>query len=349
MEKIIDLIEPANQTAMKLARNAQNNFIKPQGSLGVLEDIAVKFAGITGKLHNSINNKIIFLFGSDHGIYDEGVSSAPQSFTRGLMNIYSSTQDAAINILTRQNGIDLKLLDLGIKKLGILTRGVDFSHKHLDNGTANFLKFKAMKIYTTRNFINDGIDLIEEYIRHDYNLFGMGEVGMGNTTPATACIMAVLKEYDPALVGRGAGLSDEALEIKRDVIKRGLEKHWKDFDKDPVYIPACVGGPEIAAMVGIFLGCAYFNVPAIVDGITSIAAALVACEINPNVRDYIFLSNRSTEPAFSAAAEKLGLTPPLELNMRLGEGTGCAVMMPLIEDALAIMNNMRSFKNNGNL
>ena len=348
IDEIITQIKPADKNAIEKARETQNNFIKPVGSLGELENISIKFAGITGKIFNHVQRKIIFLFGADHEIYNEGVATAPQIFTRELMKIYASTQNAGINILAKQAGAELKLFDLGIKDFKNFDN-VDFSLKYLENGTANFLTQEAMTLNIAQKYIQAGFNLIEQYKNQGFNLFGMGEVGMSNTTPATACIMAAAENFNPDLIGRGAGLSDEALNLKRNVILKALNFHQDNISKSPVHIISCVGGAEIAAMTGLFLGAGFFRVPVIVDGITSIAAALITYKLYPDIRDYIFLSNKSPEPAYEIAAEILNLNAPLNLKMRLGEGTACAMMMPVIESALEIMNNMRSFKNDGNL
>ena len=339
--KRIHSITPLNSQAMKEAQDLQNSLIKPSGSLGELEHITIKLAGITGQVHNIIDKKIICLFGSDHGIYDEGVSSAPQDFTRKLMLAYSGKQNAGINILARQANSELRIYDLGVKNLtpheNIIT------HKFLPNGTRNFLHERAMSYELAEKVITFGIDLVKNAKSEGINLIGTGEVGMGNTTPACACIMAALNTRNPELVGRGAGLNDEEFSRKKQIIIDALNFHAQNLT-DPVNILSCVGGLDIAAMTGIFLGGAIYHIPVIIDGVISIAGALLAYQLQPLTREYFFASHESLEPAYNYAANFMNITPCLKLSMRLGEGTGCAVFMQIIDDAIAIINNMGTFE-----
>ena len=337
----ITLITPLDAQAMNSARDIQASLIKPAGSLGELERITIQLAGITGQPVPAVSRKAICLFGSDHGIYDEGVCSSPQDFTRRLMEVYAGSQRGAINVLARQAGAELRVYDLGVKNLeprpGIITR------KFLADGTANFLHGRAMTPETVRDVIAFGIDLVRDTKREGFGMIGTGEVGMGNTSPACACIMAGLGTRDDSLVGRGAGLDDEALYNKKKVILDALNFHAENLT-DPVNILSCVGGLDIAAMTGVFLGGAVYHVPVLVDGVISVAGALMAYMIEPLTREYMIASHESAEPAYVHAAEHIGLTPCLKLGMRLGEGTGCAIMMHVIDDALAIISGMATFQ-----
>lgn len=337
----ISQITPLDAQAMREAQEIQASLIKPAGSLGELERLTVQLAGITGSPRNSVPRKVICLFGSDHGIYDEGVCSSPQEFTRKLMKVYASSQNGGINVLVRQAGAELRVYDLGVKGLGehenIITR------KFLPNGTADFLHGRAMSLETVRAVISFGIDLVRDMKAEGVGLIGTGEVGMGNTSPACACIMAGLKSHDASLVGRGAGLDDEAFSRKKNVILSALEFHSTNLT-DPVNILSCVGGLDIAAMTGVFLGGAIYRVPVLVDGVISISGALMSYMIEPMTREYMIASHESAEPAYVRAAEAMNLSAPLKLGMRLGEGTGCAIMMQIIDDALAIIDTMGKFQ-----
>ena len=337
---IIQQITPLDANAMSLAEDLQRKFIKPLGSLGELERISIRLAGITGKAKNSLSKKVIFLFGSDHGIYDEGVCLSPQDFTGRLMKIYAEQQNAGINILARQAGAELKLYDLGVKNLephkNIITK------KFLNHGTENFLHGRAMSRPIAEEVIMFGIELVRKAKADGFDIIGTGEVGMANTTPACACIMAALNSRDEALVGRGAGLDDEAFSRKKRVILEGLEFH-KEALTNPVDILSCVGGLDIAAIAGVFLGGGIYRVPVIIDGVISIAGALLAYKLAPLSLEFMLASHESLEPAYKHAAEFMKLTPPLKLSMRLGEGTGCAIFMQIIDDALAIINGMGDF------
>ena len=336
----LENIKPLDSQAMSAARVRQNELLKPAGSLGQLEEISIQIAGITGKVKNKISKKIHFLFGSDHGIYDEGVSASPQYFTKVLMKVYADT-GGAINALCKNSGVELKIFDLGVKNLSNF-KNIDSSHKFMPEGTRNFLKQRAMTLETAERVINFGIELVREAKNENFDIIGAGEVGMANTTPAAACIMEALKRYDENLVGRGGGLTDEAFENKKRVIISALKFHKPD-ENNALEILSCVGGLDIAAMTGIFLGGALYRVPVIIDGVISIAAAILATKINPLSRDFMIPSHKSLEPAYSAAAEFLKMKPFLNLDMRLGEGTGCPIAMQVIEDSLAVMNDMKTF------
>ena len=330
-------IKSLDSHAMNKARELHAKFVKPLGSLGELENIAIKIAGITGQAKNFISRKAIYLFGADNGIYNEGVCSSPQDFTRRLMQVYAVNQNAAINILARQADSELRLYDLGVKNLA--PHENICTHKFMEDGTENFLHSRAMTYETAKKVIEFAINLVSEAKSEGINLIGTGEVGMANTTSAAACIMAALNSRDISLIGRGAGLDDEKFSRKKNVILEALAFHEKNFS-DPINIISCVGGLDIAAMTGIFIGGALYRVPVIIDGVISIAAALLACKLNNLCRDYMFASHESLEPAYNYAAKFLNLTPALKLSMRLGEGTGCAIFMQIISDSLAIINNM---------
>ena len=340
LNEILKLITPLNSKAMKEAEELQKNFIKPVGSLGELEKISIKIAGITGRPKNLIDKKIICLFGSDHGIYDEGVCSSPQNFTAKLMKVYAENQNAGINILAKKANSELKIYDLGVKNLGSNPNVI--TKKFMENGTNNFLHGRAMDYETAKNVIEFGISIVKIAKDNSVDLIGTGEVGMANTTPASACIMAALNSRDENLIGRGAGLNDKEYSRKKNVILKALELHEKNFT-DPVNIISSVGGLDIAAMTGIFIGGAVYKIPVIIDGVISISAALMAYLLEPLVKEYFFASHESLEPAYNHAAKFMNVEPSLRLSMRLGEGTGCAIFMQIIDDSLAIINNMGSF------
>ena len=340
LHEILKQIQPLNIQAMNEAQELQNRFIKPSGSLGELERISIRIAGITGRPKNTLAKKIICLFGSDHGIYHEGVCSSPQEFTRKLMQVYAQNQNAAINILARQAGAELRLYDLGVK--GLSSHENIITKKFMPNGTNNFLHERAMSPELAEEVIMYGIEIVRKAKREGVSIIGTGEVGMSNTTPACACIMAAMNSRDDSLIGRGAGLNDEMYEHKKHVIIEALNFHSHNLT-DPLNIISCVGGLDIAAMTGIFIGGAIYHVPVIIDGVISISAALLAYHLEPLTREYMFSSHESLEPAYNVASKFLSLIPPLKLNMRLGEGTGCAVFMHVIDDALAVINEMGTF------
>lgn len=334
-------IKPLDYDSMNEARELHAKLVKPAGSLGELENIAIKLSGITSQVKNFISHKAIYLFGADNGIYSEGVCSSPQEFTRKLMQVYAVNQNAAINILARQAGADLKIYDLGVKDLGECEN--IYTHKFMNEGTKNFLHERAMTQDTAKKVIEFAIKLVHDAKSNGTQLIGTGEVGMANTTSAAACIMAALNSRDLNFIGRGAGLNDQQISRKKNVILEALDFHAKNLDS-PLNILSCVGGLDIAAITGLFIGGALYRIPVIIDGVISIAGAVLACKFNSLCRDFMFASHESLEPAYIHAAKFLNVNPPLKLSMRLGEGTGCAVLMQIISDSLAIINQMGMFQ-----
>ncbi len=333
-------ITPPDAQAMHDAQSILDAKIKPPHSLGTLESIAVRLAGITGTPHSTLTRKVICLFASDHGVYSEGVCSSPQEFTRALMLVYADSQNAGINILARQAGAELRLYDLGVK--GLAPHRNIITQKFMPSGTHNMLHERAIPHELTQRVILWGVDLVRDMKAQGVDIIGTGEAGMANTTPACACIMAATGSRDASLVGRGAGLDDKAFARKKRVILEALAFHAERLT-DPVNVLSCVGGLDIAAMTGVFLGGAVYHVPVVVDGVISVAGALMAYELEPLVREYMLASHESPEPAYTHAAKFMKLSPCLKMGMRLGEGTGCAVFMHIIDDALAIINGMGNF------
>lgn len=343
MKEIVEGIRPPDAEAMRRARERQDSLVKPAGSLGRLEDISVQIAGITGKVRNRIDKKIHFVLGADNGVYGEGVAAAPQEFTRLLMGFYARGVKCGVNVLCARAGADLKIVDIGLK--GTLDHPNILPRKLMD-GTGNFYRDRAMTRETAGEAIEVGIELARYAHDQGYEIIGTGEVGMANTTTAAACIIAALDIGGAdagKLVGRGAGLTDEAFEHKKHVIIASLERLKPDSD-DAVDILSKVGGLDIAGLCGIFIGAAYWRIPVVIDGVISIAAALLAYKLNPLCREFMIPSHTAEEPAYRAAAEAMRLEPILNLKMRLGEGTGCPIAMQIVEDALAVMDEMNTFE-----
>ncbi|MDR2529026.1 MAG: nicotinate-nucleotide--dimethylbenzimidazole phosphoribosyltransferase [Synergistaceae bacterium] len=335
-------IGPLDVKATREAMSYQDRLLKPAGSLGRLEAIAAQFAGITGQLRNSAERKVHFLFGSDHGVYAAGVSASPQEFTRRLMEFYARGEGCGINVLCGHVGVELRLVDMGVKDLKPHP-SIDSRFRLMPEGAWNFAHGPAMTRKTAREAVEAGIKLAGEAKRDGFQIVGTGEVGMGNTTPAAACIMAALEIQDPAqAVGRGGGLTDEAFENKKRVITEALRAREPD-PLDALDILSKVGGLDIGGMMGVFLGAARHRLPVVVDGVISAAAALLAALIAPDAKGYMIPSHISQEPGYALAARRLGITPYLNLGMRLGEGTGCPIMMQVVDDALALMNSMNTF------
>lgn len=338
---IINNIKGAYASSIEEAQKRQDNLLKPKGSLGTLENISIKLAGITGKINNECSKRVLFLFGADNGIYEEGVAATPQYFTKILINSYADNIGTGINTITKSCNTELMLIDMGIK--GGVENSRVINKNLMINGTNNFAKEKAIPKDIVIKAIKTGIEYAEYAHDNKYDVAGSGEIGMANTTTAAACIMALLKLDDENLIGRGAGLHDSQLIKKRQVIMDAIKK-YDLYNKDPFEILSCVGGLDIAAMTGLFLGSAYYRIPIIIDGLISSAAALLAYYIKPETVDFMFTSHLSEEPLYIKAIHKIGLEPILNLHMRLGEGSGCPLVMQLMENACYIMNNMQTFQ-----
>ncbi len=334
-------IQPLNQAAMQLAQRYQNSLVKPPGSLGSLEEISIRLAGITGRVKNNLPRKLHVLFGADNGIYAEGIASAPQNFTNLLMTYYGNTENCAINLLCKQAKADLRLLDMGI--IGPVASSKVLNCK-LMQGTANFAVMPAMPLTIAERAVEIGFEQAQYAFDQGYQLIGSGEVGIGNTSSSAACMMAALDLTAEEAVGRGAGLSDAAFANKKRILTAAVQLHQPDRE-NYLDILAKVGGLDLAALTGLFLGAAYYRLPVIVDGFISLTAAVLAAKAAPPVREYLFPSHASAEPGFRKGAAYLGLQPMLQLNMRLGEGSGCPLAMQLIDDALLIINEMLTFDN----
>ncbi|MBQ7677096.1 MAG: nicotinate-nucleotide--dimethylbenzimidazole phosphoribosyltransferase [Lachnospiraceae bacterium] len=347
IEEALARIRPPDAAAMEKAGKKQARLLKPEGSLGTLEEIAVRMTGITGQQANELNKKRHLLFGADNGVYAEGVSTAPQQMTARLVEVYANRKGGCIDTLCEKLRIELCIYDLGVKGLEPLS-GVDASHKLMEDGTGNIACEKAMPARVARAAVELGINLVKEAEKDGVSIIGTGEVGMANTTTAAACIMACLGGYDPALVGYGAGLSEAAFEKKKSVIKKALilhnltkeDKADDTYEADPLTVLSSVGGLDIAAMTGVFIGAAAYRLPVIIDGAISAAAALLSTRFSPLTKEYMFASHISAEPAYQAAADALGVKPFLSLGMRLGEGSGCPLAMQIMDDALLLANHM---------
>ena len=318
-----------------------DSLVKPPGSLGGLEEIAAKLCAISGSLTPSIDKRCILVFAADNGVYAEGVASAPQSVT-ALQTINILNGATGVGVLAKRFNTDIIVTDVGI--------GADISHEHLIDrkirkSTGNIAKEAAMTAAEARAAINAGFETAGAAKEKGYQAVGIGEMGIGNTTTGSAALSALLgyagKDAD-TVAGRGAGLSDEAFENKKRVIREALDFNKPDKN-DPVDIIQKVGGLDIAAMAGAYIGAAYHGLPAVIDGFISAVAALCAVRLNPVIKEYMFASHSSFERGYQAAIKELGLSVCLDLAMRLGEGSGCPLMFGIMDSALDIIKNMATF------
>lgn len=341
MEKllqVINRIERLDVVSMHQMRRRVDNLTKPLGSLGCLEEIAIRLAGITGSVDPSVSQKAVVVMCGDHGVTQEGVSAFPQELT-GLMMANFIRRKAAVNVLAKQAGAEVHVVDVGT----LLTElPADVIQRKVRPGTANMANEPAMTKDDAVAAIHAGIDTAFELAGKGVELIGLGEMGIGNTTPSSAMMAVFTNRPVENITGRGSGITDEALAAKVKVIERAIQVNRPD-PTDAIDVLSKVGGLEIAGLTGVILGAASRRIPVVLDGVITAAAALAACRIEPRCRDYIFASHVSVEPAHRAALEELGLEPMLYLNMRLGEGTGAALAFPIMESAVQLVSEMATF------
>lgn len=335
----INKIRDLDKDIMKKSKERMDSLIKPIGSLGVLEDIAIQISGITGKVKNNINKKVTILMCSDNGVCEEGVASAPQIVTKTQTENFNKGI-TGVGALSKVNNSDLRVVDIGVLND---VNSNEVVHKKIRRGTWNIAKGPAMTRDEAVKAINIGFEQVRELVEAGYNLIGTGEMGIGNTSSTSAMLIVLSDSSIDKCVGKGAGLTDEALIVKRRVIKKAVELNNPN-PNDPIEILYKLGGFDIAGLVGVFLGAAYFRVPVVIDGYISVVAALTASRINPLCKKFMIPSHVSKEEGYNIAIKELGLKPILNLEMRLGEGSGCPLAFNIIESALSVMNNMATFE-----
>lgn len=338
--ELLDLeIKPLDEAAMSAARARQAQLAKPPGSLGRLEELSVQLAGITGKVQNTIEKKHLLVFAADNGVVEEGVSSAPQSVTlQQTVNLTRAKTGASV--LAKHFGCGITVCDVGVNadvtEKAVLNRKIAYGTKNIAHGP-------AMTREQAQTAIRTGMELAQST---DADVLGVGEMGIGNTTTSSA-VLAVLLEADVEdVTGRGGGITDESFRKKKDVIRRAIAVNHPDRS-DVVDVLAKVGGFDIAAMCGAFLGAAATQRPVVIDGFISAVAALCAVKLRPNVRGYLIPSHASYEIGYRLAMDAMELQPMLLLGMRLGEGSGCPLAFEILSAACAIMNHMATFDQAG--
>jgi nicotinate-nucleotide--dimethylbenzimidazole phosphoribosyltransferase len=343
LQDLISSICPADKSLEPKIIHHLNDLTKPPGSLGKLEQIALKYCLMTGSDKPLLGKKKIFTFGADHGVADEGVSAFPKVVTQQMvMNMLSG--GAAINVLAQHAGAELAVVDMGVdwpqeEKAGLINRSIRA-------GTANMALGPAMTVEEAEQALLAGVELAAAAADEGFTLLGTGEMGIANTTPSAALFAALLPCPVEEVTGRGTGVDDQGLQHKIKIIKQSLEVN-KERLNSPLETLAAVGGLEIAGICGLILGAASRRLPVIVDGFISSAGALVACRLSPAVRDYLFFSHLSQEAGHRTFFNLFEALPILDLEFRLGEGTGAAMAMPVIEAALKIYNEMATFSSAG--
>jgi len=343
IDQTLARIVPLDVPAMAAARARQDTLTKPLGSLGRLEELSILLAGIFGQPVPRVRRKAVILAAGDHGVVAEGVSAYPQEVTPQM--VYNFLRGgAAINVLARHAGAQIVILDAGVAadlKPHPLLRSVKIA-----KGTANMAVGPAMTRQQAVRCIEVGIDAAREQIAEGADLIACGDMGIGNTTPSSA-ITAVIAGADPAVTtGRGTGLDDAALGHKVEVVRRAIQVNQPD-PTNGLDVLAKVGGFEIGVLAGAMLGTAASRRPALIDGFISGAAALIAWTICPTARDYFIASHRSVEPGHRIALEAMELAPLLDMGMRLGEGTGAALAMHIVDAAARCLAEMATFAEAG--
>jgi nicotinate-nucleotide--dimethylbenzimidazole phosphoribosyltransferase len=328
-----------------LARQAQ--LTKPPGSLGMLEDVAVRLAAMQGSAHPALDNVWISLFAADHGVAEEGVSAFPQSVTREMLCNFIRG-GAAISVLARQIGASLEVVDVGVIKHADdeVHDSAEIISSRAGNGTANFILQPAMTPEQLDHALRTGAEAAARAKTADARLFIGGEMGIANTTAASALACALLRADPLMLAGPGTGLNADSVLHKRAVIAAGLKLHAGHGD-DPLEILRCLGGFEIAALTGAYLYAASASIPVLVDGFIAGVAALLAVRLQPACADWLLFAHRSAEPGHRFVLEALQARPILDIDMRLGEGSGAALVVPLLRAACAIHNDMATFNEAG--
>lgn len=336
-------IEPISDEWMNVARERLDNLTKPIRSLGILEDLAARMVAIREEEMPDLPKKAVFVFAGDHGVATDGVSPYPQEVT-GLMVKTFLAGRAGINVLARAAGANVNIIDIGMKSdigdEGALIR------RNIGRGTRNLAEGPAMTREETEAALNVGVEMAERAYEEGVTLLATGEMGIGNTTPSTALYCALLPADVKAMTGRGTGLDDRGLRHKMDVIQKGLDRNAA-LCIDPFSTLSALGGYEIAGICGLCLGGAARRIPVVVDGFISGAGALAAMRMNSLVKDYLIFSHRSAEQGHERFFKTEGIRPLLDLDLRLGEGTGAALAMQLIDDAVRIYREMATFEEAG--
>ncbi|MBO8129131.1 MAG: nicotinate-nucleotide--dimethylbenzimidazole phosphoribosyltransferase [Peptococcaceae bacterium] len=342
LQEIIESIRPIDPDRLQKARERLDNLTKPRGSLGVLEQIAARMAALDRELKPVVRAPKVFVFVGDHGVTEEGVSAYPAEVTTLMVHNFLNG-GAAINVLARCAGAEVRVVDVGMRDDVTLPGLV---RRNVRRGAGNIARGPAMPVEEALQALAVGVEMADQAQAEGSTLVGLGEMGIGNTTPSAALYAALLPCEPEEIVGRGTGLDDAGLERKVETVRRALAVNRERLS-DPLSTLAAVGGLEIAAIAGLCLGAAAHRLPVVVDGFISGAGALVAMRLAPAVRDYLFFSHVSAEAGHRVFFARENLRPLLSLDMRLGEGTGAAIGMQIIRDAVAIYNEMATFQDAG--
>lgn len=343
LNQALEAIKPLDKLSMAAARSRQDTLTKPTGSLGRLEELSIQIAGIQGKPIPQIKHKGIIVMAADHGVVARGTSAYPQEVTRQMVLNFLNG-GAGINVISRQVGARVIVVDMGVA--GNLPSNLALVSRKIASGTRDISKGPAMTTVQAKQALEAGIEIVKNEIKKGLDIVATGDMGIGNTT-ASAAICSVMTGKPVAKVtGRGTGLNDEQLQNKIGIISEAIALNKPDASK-PLEVLAKIGGFEIGGLAGVILGAASQRVPVVIDGFISGAAALIADGLCPRVRDYMIAGHCSVEPGHILALKHLGLRPLLNLDMRLGEGTGAALGMFIAEISTRVLVEMATFTEAG--
>lgn len=336
-------IKPVDPALLAAAQTKLDNKTKPLGSLGRLEEFGRRVAAISGSMTPDLGKKVIYTFAGDHGVVEVGVSAFPKEVTPQMVFNFLNG-GAGVNVLARHAGAEVRVVDMGVDfDFGEIPGLID---RKIARGTKNLAKEPAMSREEAVAALEAGITLALDAKAEGVALLGTGDMGIGNTTPSSAIIAAFSGISVRELTHRGTGINDAALEKKITAIEQGLALNRPD-PQDPIDVLAKVGGFEIAGIAGLVLGAAATGIPVVIDGFISTAGALIASELHPSVKEYIFAAHKSVEIGHTFMLQRMGAEPILDLGLRLGEGTGAALAMNLIEAGIKVLGEMASFAEAG--
>lgn len=343
LEEIIKEIPPLDEAAMRSARARQDSLTKPPGSLGRLEELSIQLAGIKADPFPSVKRKAIIVMAADHGVALEGVSAYPSDVTAQMV-LNFLRGGAAINVLARQAEARVTVVDIGV--------AADFEpmpgliRRKIMRGTENLAQGPAMTREEAEQALQVGVDVFEDEMALGLDMVATGDMGIGNTTPSSAIVSALTGYSVAQVVGRGTGIDDQGLERKIRVIEQALAVNQPDAN-DAMDVLHKVGGLEIAGLAGVMIAAASRRIPVVVDGLISTAAAMIAVALAPRVHDYLISAHQSVEIGHQAMLKHLSLNPLLDLNLRLGEGTGAVLAFHLMEASARILCEMATFDEAG--
>lgn len=337
LEQTLENIEGIDQGRIAQQQAYINSLLKTPNGLGKLEKMAIQMAGI--KENYKVNKKAVVVMAADNGVEKEGVSASKRVITQYVVEAMLEGE-SSVSSLCKTLGSDLFVVDLGIDREEPYEKAIN--HRIMPQGTHNIRYGEAMSRTQAIEAIEVGIDMVAKLAKEDYNLLAVGEMGIGNTTTSSACLKVLTDLPLIDIVGYGSGINERTLKLKIAVVKDAVRVNKPDVD-DPIDIIQKLGGLDIAAMTGVYLGAALYKMPVVLDGLISSVSALLAYRMNKHAREYMIPSHISEEPGAKYVMKALGFDPMLYMNMKLGEGSGAVLVFPLVEAACNFVNDVRLY------